>query len=115
MKTVISLVMAVIPTIHLVKYFYRQDIARPEPKGSKLSAELNIDDTVVLFLAGWISFLFLFEIGTLYDVLTQSTNPLFLLIPLIMIGLCIGVAHFVFNSEKKISIILLKSILNVEE
>ena len=84
----------------------------PNINGTKLVADLKVHSFVIVFMLFWLTFLgFAFIMGII-GVINQGTNPLFLIIPLIMIGFGIGLINYGFNSQKEKSIDDLKKILN---
>ncbi len=83
------------------------------PKGSKIIMQLRLHHFVPTFMKFWLGGVFCFGfLGTIIGVLTQETNPLFIVFPLLMIIFAIGLVHYGFNSEKKKSIDDLCRILN---
>ena len=82
--------------------------------GSKLVLDLRVRTLVFVFMIFWLGFVgFAFIIGIL-GVIYQEKNPIFLILPLIMIGFGIGLLHFGYNSQKGDSINDLKGIINGE-
>tara|TARA_A100000171_G_C2106164_1_gene132431 strand:- start:588 stop:1109 length:522 start_codon:yes stop_codon:yes gene_type:complete len=80
--------------------------------GTKLIADLKIHGFVIVFMTFWLVFVFLALIATIVGISTQGTNPLALIVPLIMMAFGIGLVHYGFNSEKDKSINDLNRILN---
>ena len=80
--------------------------------GTKLIIDLKIKGFVIIFMIFWLGFVSLALIGGIVGVLTQGTNPLTLILPLIMIAFGIGLVYFGFNNEKDKSINDLRRILN---
>jgi disulfide bond formation protein DsbB len=60
----------------------------------------------------WFTFVGFTLIMGVIGVFNQSTNPLMLIVPLIMIGFGIGLVHYGFNSQKDKSINDLKRVIN---
>ena len=84
----------------------------PDSSGTKLVANLKVHTFVIAFMLFWLTFVvFAFVMGII-GVINQGTNPLFLIVPLIMIGFGIGLINYGFNSQKEKSINDLKKILN---
>ena len=72
--------------------------------GTKILMDLKIQGFVIGFLALWLGGIGVVMVGTIYGIVTQGTNPLFVIAPLIMFAFGIGLAYFGFNSEKEKSI-----------
>ena len=80
--------------------------------GTKLVADLKVHTSVIVFMIFWLSFVGLAFILGIVGVINQGTNPLFLIVPLIMIAFGIGLTNYGFNSQKEKSINDLKKILS---
>lgn len=79
--------------------------------GTKVQIDLTIHRFVIVFMTIWLSMISFFLIGTVYGIITQDTNPVFAIVPLIMIAFGIGMVHFGYSSEKQKSVDELKRIL----
>lgn len=79
--------------------------------GTKVFAELKIHGFVVAFLVFWLSAVSLALVATIFGIINQGTNPIFGIVPLIMLAFGIGLGHFGFNMEKEKSIMELKKVL----
>ena len=80
--------------------------------GTKILMDLKIHGFVIGFMAFWLGGVVLALVGTIYGIVTQGTNPLFAIAPLIMFAFGIGLAYFGFNSEKEKSISEMKRIVD---
>ncbi len=81
-------------------------------KGSKIIMQLRLHRFVPAFMTFWLGGVFCGVLGILIGALTQGTNPLFIVFPLLMMMFVIVVVHYGFNSEKEKSIDDLCRILN---
>ncbi|WP_343330601.1 hypothetical protein [Polaribacter staleyi] len=84
----------------------------PSINGTRLVADLKIHSSVIVFMLFWLTFVGFAFITGIIGVINQGINPLFLIVPLIMIGFGIGLINYGFNSQKEKSINDLKKILN---
>lgn len=82
---------------------------RPSMNGTKLIADLTIHKFVIGFMVVWFS---LVTISLIFGSTSLQTNPIFLLVPLIMIAFGIVLVKFGYNIQKNKSISDLKMILN---
>lgn len=73
--------------------------------------DLKIHRFVIVFMAFWLGGVGLGLVGTIYGILRQETNPLFAVVPLVMLAFGIGLAFFGFNSEKEKSIAKIKQMV----
>ena len=80
--------------------------------GTKILMDLKVHGFVIGFMAFWLGGVGLALVGTIYGIVTQGTNPLFAIAPLIMFAFGIGLAYFGFNSEKEKSISEMKRIVD---
>lgn len=78
--------------------------------GTKVTAELKLHGFVVVFMTFWLSGVSLALIATIFGIITQGTNPIAVIIPIIMLAFGFGLGHFGFNMEKEKSIRELKKI-----
>lgn len=79
--------------------------------GTKVIAELKLHRFIVVFMTFWLSGVSLGLIAIIFGIIVQGTNPIVVLIPIIMLTFGFGVGHFGFNMEKDKSISELKKIL----
>lgn len=84
-------------------------ISDPSMNGTKLIADLTIHKFVIGFMVVWFS---LVTISLIFGSTSLQTNPIFLLVPLIMIAFGIVLVKFGYNIQKNKSISDLKMILN---
>ncbi|KPM32568.1 Hypothetical protein I595_986 [Croceitalea dokdonensis DOKDO 023] len=80
--------------------------------GTTILMDLKIHRFVIVFMAFWLGGVGLGFVGTIYGILRQETNPLFAVVPLVMLAFGIGLAFFGFNSEKEKSIAKIKQIVD---
>ena len=85
---------------------------QPDINGTKLVANLKVHSLVIVFMLFWFTFVGFALIMGVIGVFNQGTNPLMLIVPLIMIGFGIGLVHYGFNSQKDKSINDLKRVIN---
>jgi hypothetical protein len=83
--------------------------------GTKIIAELKIHGVVVVFLVFWLCGVSLALIATVLGIIKQGTNPMFIIVPLIMLAFGVGLGHFGFNMEKEKSISELEKIFENNE
>ncbi|WP_428740472.1 hypothetical protein [Tenacibaculum sp.] len=79
--------------------------------GTKVIAELKLHGFVVVFMIFWLSGVSLALIATIIGIITQETNPIAIIIPLIMLAFGFGLSHYGFYMEKEKSINELKKVL----
>jgi hypothetical protein len=81
---------------------------------SKVTIRLKLHNFTYIFAMIWITFVSIAFIFTLIGILEQGTNPIFGIVPVLMIIFGILLFNYGFEKEKKNSISDLKRILNAQ-